>query len=247
MPLHENADLDKAGGLWQSQAVNQPAAADPPGAPRAWSAELALRVRRYMLLKTGGICVFIWVFFIIYFHVLQHPIRPVTIMPLTPLDDLISFQPLALIPYLSLWFYLGVGPGLLLKFRELIAYGLWAAGLCGVGLACFYLWPSAVPPLGFDVSGYPGFATLQGVDAAGNACPSLHVATAIFTAIRVAHTLRALQTPWCFQVINIGWFLAIAYSTLATKQHVVIDAFAGAVLGTLFAIASLSRCFKSSC
>jgi membrane-associated phospholipid phosphatase len=48
-------------------------------------------------------------------------------------------------------------------------------------------------------------------------------------------------------VINIGWFLAIAYSTLATKQHVVIDAFAGAVLGTLFAIASLSRCFKSSC
>ena len=80
---------------------------------------------------------------------------------------------------------------------------------------------------------------LQGVDASGNACPSLHVATAIFTAIRVAHLLRAFATPWSLQLLNLIWFAAIAYSTLATKQHVVLDAIAGAALGMVFAMASL--------
>jgi len=219
--------------------VKESSTPDPPGTLRAWPAELALRIRRHALLKTGGICGFIWLFFIAYFQVLRNPVYPVTIMPLTEIDRWIPFQSYALAPYLSLWFYLGIGPGLLLTCRELIHYGLWIGALCVVGLACFYLWPTAVPPLGFDVSGHPGFAMLQGVDASGNACPSLHVATAIFTAVRVAHLLRALATPWSLQVLNLVWFAAIAYSTLATKQHVVLDAVAGAALGMVFAMASL--------
>lgn len=222
-----------------AKRVKEPPTPDPPGTLRAWQGELALRVRRHTLLKTGGICAFIWLFFIAYFHVLRNPVHPVTIMPLTEIDRWIPFQPQALAPYLSLWFYLGIGPGLLLTYRELIRYGLWIGALCLVGLACFYLWPTAVPPLGFDVSGHPGFAMLQGVDASGNACPSLHVATAIFTAIRVAHLLRTLATPRTLQLLNLAWFAAIAYSTLATKQHVVLDALAGAALGTIFALASL--------
>ena len=174
-----------------------------------------------------------------YFYVLRHPVREVTIMPLTALDRWIPFQPPAMVPYLSLWLYLGIAPGLMLTFRELIAYGLWIAALCGAGLTCFYAWPTAVPPFGGEISGHPWFAILQGVDATGNACPSLHVATALFTAIWAEFLLCQLHLPWALRLLNAAWFAAIAYSTLATKQHVALDLLAGAVLGGGFALAAL--------
>eukprot|EP01036_Dinobryon_divergens_P001945 gene1945-2559_t len=160
-------------------------------------------------------------------------------MPLTPLDHLIPFQPYALGAYLSLWFYVGIAPGLQLTFRELVVYGLWIGGLCITGLGLFYFWPTQIPPLSIDVTGFPGFAMLQGVDAAGNACPSMHVAVAIFTAIRIEHVLRETRTPALWRLLNWAWFAAIAYSTLAVKQHVVLDVAAGALLGVAFALPSL--------
>jgi hypothetical protein len=216
-----------------------PAQPLPPGPTRAWAADLARRVRRHPVLKTLGICGFMWIFFIGYFQVLRHPVHPVTVMPMTAFDRLIPFQPQALAAYVSLWLYVGIAPGLLLTLREIIAYGLWIAALCLVGLACFHAWPTMVPALALDVSGHAGFAMLQGVDAAGNACPSLHVGTAMFTAIWVDHLLREVQTPAVLRVLNGVWFAAIAYSTLATKQHVVLDALAGALLGIAFALPSL--------
>ena len=38
---------------------------------------------------------------------------------------------------------------------------------------------------------------------------------------------------------NLAWLLAIAWSTVAIRQHVVLDAVAGAALGTLFAALSI--------
>jgi membrane-associated phospholipid phosphatase len=157
---------------------------------------------------------------------------------MTALDRLIPFQPQTLAAYVSLWLYVGVAPGLLLTLREIIAYGLWIAALCLVGLACFYAWPTMVPALALDVSGHAVFAMLQSVDAAGNACPSLHVGTAMFTAIWVHQLLCQVQAPRVLRVLNGVWFAAIAYSTLATKQHVVLDALAGALLGIAFALPS---------
>lgn len=211
-----------------------------PEAPApTWTADIWLRMRRHFLLKAVGTTVFTWLFFIGYFHLLRNPSFPITVMPLTPLDHLIPFQPYALGAYLSLWFYVGIAPGLQLTFRELVVYGLWIGGLCITGLGLFYLWPTQIPPLSIDVSGFPGFAMLQGVDAAGNACPSMHVAVAIFTAIRIEHVLRETRTPAPWRVLNWAWFAAIAYSTLAVKQHVVLDAAAGALLGVVFALPSL--------
>jgi membrane-associated phospholipid phosphatase len=40
-------------------------------------------------------------------------------------------------------------------------------------------------------------------------------------------------------VLNVAWFAAIAWSTLAVKQHVVLDVVAGALLGLAFALPSL--------
>lgn len=210
-----------------------------PLRPHGWTADIGQRIRRLFWLKAIGTTVFTWLFFIGYFHLLRHPVHPVVVMPLTPLDHWIPFQPYALGAYLSLWFYVGIAPGLQPNFRELFVYGLWVGALCLTGLGLFYLWPTQIPPLAIDVSGYPGFAMLQGVDAAGNACPSMHVAVAIFTAIRLDHVLREARTPAGFRLANWVWFAAIAYSTLAVKQHVVLDALAGAALGMAFALPSL--------
>jgi membrane-associated phospholipid phosphatase len=208
-------------------------------APRRWTAEIGLRMRRHFLLKLVGTTAWTWAFFIGYFYLLRHPAQPVFVMPLTALDQLIPFQPNALAAYLSLWLYVGVAPGLQLNFRELIAYGAWAAGLCATGLMLFYFWPTAVPPLAFDIADYPGFRVLQGVDAAGNACPSMHVAIALFTAIWVEHLLRGAGAPLALRVLNAAWFAAIAWSTVAVKQHVVLDVVAGALLGVAFALPSV--------
>ncbi|MDQ0586684.1 phosphatase PAP2 family protein [Variovorax paradoxus] len=207
--------------------------------PQTWTADIGARIRRLFWLKAIGTTVFTWLFFIGYFHMLRNPAYPVVVMPLTALDHLIPFQPYTLGAYLSLWVYVGVAPGLQPNFRELVVYGLWIGALCLTGLGLFYFWPTQIPPLAIDVSGYPGFAMLQGVDAAGNACPSMHVAVAIFTAIRLDHVLREARTPAFLRLANWLWFAAIAYSTLAIKQHVVLDALAGALLGMAFVLASL--------
>lgn len=204
-----------------------------------WQAELALRMRRHLLVKTIGITAWTWLFFIGYFHVLRHPAYPATVMPLTALDHLISFQPAALWAYLTLWLYVGFAPALQLTFRELVVYGIWTGALCVTGLSLFHFWPTTVAPRLMDVSGFAGFTLLQGVDAPGNACPSMHVAVAIFSAIRLEQLLRQMRVPVLMRWFNAAWFLAIAYSTMAIKQHVALDAAAGALLGTAFALASL--------
>lgn len=198
-------------------------------------------MRLHPVLKGLGITAFMWVFFAAYFHLLRHPARPVVVMPLTALDHAIPFSPAAFWAYVSLWLYVSIAPCLLASVRSLLAYGAWVGALCLAGLAVFYLWPNAVPPprLPPDLARQGGFAVLQGVDAAGNAFPSLHVATAIFTALWLQRLLREVAAPRWLRVLNWLWLVLIVLSTLAIKQHVVLDVLAGIALALLFAWPSL--------
>jgi membrane-associated phospholipid phosphatase len=198
-------------------------------------------MRHRLVLKTLGISLFMWAFFVAYFHLLRHPAYPVVQMPLTALDHAIPFQPGALAAYVSLWVYVGAPPGLMRSLRELVAFGCWAFAMCLVGLAVFYFFPTAVPSqvVGVDLAEHPAFSLLQGVDAAGNACPSMHVAAAMFSVIWWTRLLRDLDAPRVLHALNLLWFALIVHSTLAIKQHVAWDVLAGAVLGAVFAWASL--------
>ena len=193
------------------------------------------------MLKTVGITGFMWVFFLAYFHLLRHPVRPVFEMPLLALDHWVSFQPLSLPAYVSLWVYVGLPAGLMQNLRQLVVYGFWIGLLCVLGLACFYLVPTAIPPaqVPADIALQSGFALLQGVDAAGNACPSLHVATAVFSAIWLHRLMNTVAAPGWMQVLNVVWAALIVWSTMATKQHVALDVLAGSVLAVLVALPSL--------
>jgi len=211
---------------------------DHPPAPLPWTHDLRQRARERFWLKFIGTVVWVWVFFIGYFHLLRNPVHPVTVMPLTAVDRWMPFQPGWLAAYLSLWVYVGIAPGLQRGFASLLAYGFWSGALCATGLGIFWLWPTQIPPM--DVpAGAPGFALLQGIDAAGNACPSMHVAISMFTAIWLESIFRRAGAPAALRVLNLAWFAAIAWSTMAVRQHVLWDVLAGAALGVVFAWASL--------
>lgn len=202
--------------------------------------ELVARSRARFWLKLVGISAFMWLFFMGYFHVLRNPTGPVAVMPLSTVDHWVGFQPWALWPYLSLWIYVSLPPGLLRDTRELLHYGAWVGALLVAGLACFWWWPTAVPHLP-TVTDYPGFALLRGVDAAGNACPSLHVAAAVFSALWLHRLLGQMHAPPWIRGLNGLWVLAIVWSTLAVKQHVWWDVVGGLALALLVATASLPR------
>jgi membrane-associated phospholipid phosphatase len=196
-------------------------------------------IRTHFWLKSLGTMGFTLIFFSAYLHLLKNPASQVVVMPLTVIDRWIGFEPMALPIYLSLWVYVSLPPLFMLTRRELVTYGLWIGSLCLVALGIFYLWPSAVPPANIDWAQYPGMAFLKGVDAAGNACPSLHVATAVFSAFWLHWLLPSVSLGRNSRLLSALWCAAIAYSTLATKQHVAVDVIAGAALG--IAVAWLSR------
>jgi membrane-associated phospholipid phosphatase len=206
-----------------------------------WHAQAAAVARTDVWLKAVGTTVFISTFFVGYFYVLRHPGYPSTVMPALWLDRAIGFHPLALPLYLSLWLYVSLLPVFIATRTELYRYALWMALMCALGLSIFYFWPTAAPAPDIDWTQYPDMTFLKNVDASGNACPSLHVATAFFTAFWFRHLLRRFGGPGWMLALNGAWCAAIVYSTVAIRQHVVVDAAAGLLLGGVAAWLSLRR------
>lgn len=189
-------------------------------------------------LKGVGTTVIMTGFFTAYFYLLNHPAGPVTTMPLTPVDRWIGFQPWALPLYLSLWVYVCLPAMLMDSRRELLRFGAGIVAVCLVGLAIFHAWPTRVPPMTAYYAGHPDFALLRGIDAAGNACPSLHVASAVFAAAWFERVFRRLGVDRRANWLSWLWCALIVYSTMAVKQHVLIDVLCGAPLGLAGALAA---------
>ncbi|NSL54178.1 phosphatase PAP2 family protein [Uliginosibacterium aquaticum] len=204
-----------------------------------WGQRFWQTLRRCFWFKSLGTMGFTFVFFLAYIYLLKNPADVTFIMPRIWLDSWISFHPLALIPYLSLWAYVSLPPIFMLRHVDIVAYGVRIGLLCIVGLVSFYLWPTAVPPADIDWARYPGMAFLKGVDAAGNACPSLHVATAVFSAIWLDRLLRDFGSPAWLRWASALWCVAIVWSTVATRQHVALDALAGIALAGVAAWLSM--------
>lgn len=189
--------------------------------------------------KALGTSAFMTLFFTGYIHLLKNPYGAVTEMPLTPVDAWIPLQPWTVWLYVTLWVYVSLPPSLMTSREDIVRYGARIGALCLLGLGSFLIWPTAVPPTHIDWAQYPGMGLLKGVDAAGNACPSLHVATAVFSGVWLHWMLPWTGGGWVWRLVNVAWCLAIAYSTISTRQHVFVDVCAGAGLG--LAIAWLTR------
>lgn len=216
-------------------------AVNPTVPQGTWLSRIVAVMPRHLLLKSLGTMLFIALFFSAYFHLLKDPAYPSTVMPITVLDRLIGFQPLALPIYISLWVYVSLPPALLATRRELYRYGVAMAATCLAALFVFYFWPTVVPAANIDWARYPDVKLLKSMDASGNALPSLHVATSIFSGMWLQYLLRRFGAPWWMLVGNWAWCIAIVYSTMATRQHVAVDVLAGLALGVPFAALSLRR------
>jgi len=196
-----------------------------------WHRSLLPRAAALWQFKTLSACVIAFSFFAAYFALLNHPQFEVTPMPSTALDDLVAFVPSSLLIYLTLWIYISLPPGLLDSHAELLRYYAGIAGLAICGLVIFLVWPTSSPRPDIDWTQYPVFGPLLAVDRSGNACPSLHAAFAVFTAIWFDRFLRHPGDRGLSRSLNWLWCIGILYSTLATKQHVAVDLFAGVLFG----------------
>ena len=206
-----------------------------------WYRQAALAIPKHLILKSVVTTVFISLFFAAYFYLLKYPAYPPTVMPVTALDRFISFEPLALPLYVSLWVYVSILPALFEDRRELLHYGWSMTLMCVLGLSIFYFWPSAVPVPDIDWTRHPELGFLKNMDASGNACPSLHVATALFSGAWFHHLLRRFGAPLWALLFNWIWCAEIVYSTVAIRQHVAVDVAAGLLLGGVAAWLSLRR------
>lgn len=206
----------------------------------AWWRVLAERMRTLLLLKATGTALFMTAFFWAYFYLLENPLYPVKVMPLTPVDRWLAFLPAALPLYLSLWLYVSLPTALLPTLPDLLRHAAYMGGVCLSGIAVFLFYPTAVPGADTAWAG-EGIGLLRGIDAAGNACPSLHVATAVYAALWLAAILREAGAPSWLRRVNWLWCAGIVYSTMAIRQHVFLDVAAGIALGGLFGLLSLRQ------
>lgn len=211
---------------------------DRSGRPN-WYTLAARALRQHMLLKALGTPLFIALFFGAYFYLLKYPVYQTTIMPTIWLDHVIEFAPNALSLYLSLWVYVSLPPALIATRPVLYRYALAMTAACMIGLLSFYFWPTAIPSPDIDWTLYPDVHFLKNIDAAGNAFPSLHAATAMFSGVWLHVLLRSFGGPRWILALNALWGVGIIYSTIATRQHVAVDVLGGVILGGVAALISL--------
>jgi membrane-associated phospholipid phosphatase len=170
------------------------------------------------------------VFFVLYFWVMHSKAGQAVTVPMTAVDGWIAISQYALLPYASLWLYVSLAPAFASDVASLRHYVAGALAIALLGLATYWLFPTATPAFAVDWSHYPALGMLKASDRGGNAFPSLHVAFAAYTAIVIERELRSLAAPPWARGINWLWCAAIVYSTLATRQHVVIDVIGGLLL-----------------
>jgi membrane-associated phospholipid phosphatase len=208
-----------------------------------WLTEVRHRVRTLTWLKALGNTVFLVVFFHLYLGIQQQPAYEVTQIPATAVDHWIGFQPWAVGVYLSLWVYTALPVALQPDFRQLARYGRVACVLCAVGLLTFHFFPTSVSAaVGARPEGQGSlFTVLYAVDTNGNACPSLHVAAAVLSWLWLHRLLDEIGAPRWSNAANHLWCAGIVFSTMAIKQHLLIDVLAGVLLGALVGCWSLWR------
>jgi len=211
----------------------------PSRAP-AWPAALWRRCITLLPLKLVGNTVATLGFFPLYFWIMKNA-GQARVLPLTAVDHLIAFQPALLPVYLSLWGYIAL-PVLLAKDRrELWSFSLGCAAMTALALAVFWFVPTAIPNFAVETTPGTSLQFLKMVDSAGNAFPSLHVSFSVFACVALARQLRAAGAPAWLRIVNVAWAAGIVYSTMAVRQHVLIDVMGGFALGVALGVATRER------
>jgi len=170
-------------------------------------------------------------FAVIYLLPQHYPLVAATAMQPLWVDGLIPFMPGAVYLYESLYLIMPVAPWLMRTKRELYQYSK-ALVVMNLGGVCFFVFYPTLCPRPADVSETNAlYACLVALDKPLNAFPSLHVAYALFHSACCHGQFSSLAAGAFLRGFFWLWALGITAATLLTKQHVFVDAVAGAVLG----------------
>jgi len=160
-----------------------------------------------------------------YFGLQRVDTFPLLRVPETALDRAIAFQPEWIWVYLSIALLVPLAPALAPDTAALRRY---AVGLTGLCLPCFVLfWLLPVEgPRPAVVPDHAVYGWTVSVDASTNSLPSLHAGLAVFSLLFIGrmlarHPEARVRLAW--QGVGWLWGAAILYSTLATKQHWLVD------------------------
>ncbi len=173
---------------------------------------------RLKLALTFGLTAF---FCVPYFALQRLPVEART-LPLTAVDVAVPFQPAWTAVYQSLYLLMPAAAFGADSADALRRYARGFVALCLVCFAVFAAFPVELPRPTQEASGL--YALLVRYDSPRNCFPSLHVALAAYSAL-FAHVVwrgRGATTA-ALGVAALAWTAAIAYSTLATKQHYAVD------------------------
>jgi len=195
---------------------------------------LFARVHAQLRLKLTLLVILTLLFCVPYFLIGYFPIRPPQPLPLTALDRAIPFDVRWCPVYQSLYLLIPLAPFLITSRRALVRYVSAFTLITATGLAICFLFPTLCPrPTDFPSAGL--YALVIAYDPPTNAFPSMHIALALQSLLLGIHMLRTETSRWLWPLSILGtlWLLAIAYSTLATKQHYAVDLLAGAFLAGL--------------
>lgn len=181
-------------------------------------AEWRLKALLFLALST--------IFWPCYLFLSRHAFLPLREVPVTGLDEIVTFQPeFWAWVYLSQFLATGTLP-LLLTTREAIRRYANSLLLMGVTSFAVFLFIPTQGPRPADIGGSVAMRFIAHADGELNALPSLHAAFVVGMACLARRMFGPKVLP-----LAVLWGSAILYSTLATKQHYALDLLAGGALG----------------
>ncbi len=148
-----------------------------------------------------------------------------------PIDHWITLQPA------WIWFYISYYPLLIAAYFattglrvQRVYFGAMSLSAI-VGFIVFLFFPTMILrelyPWHGDVSwSSMMLAHIRGADVPVNCLPSMHVCMSFIAVSVISFVVRRVG-----RILIWMWFLAICYSTMATKQHYFVDFIAGFALG----------------
>ena len=150
------------------------------------------------------------------------------------LDRFIPFNQYMVIPY-AIWFFWF--PGWLIYFlqrsrEDFVKLAVVMFSGMTIALLVYLIWPNGVdlrePIEGTDVCSR-ALRWIRSVDSPFGVCPSIHISTITAIALVMKDSKLPDFSPtvrgYCIVIA-----LLIAYATMATKQHSIVDVFFGALL-----------------
>lgn len=166
--------------------------------------------------------------FLIYF-VLNRSLTP-RFMPGTIIDDLVPYTPVFGIFYSSYFIFIGLWVGYAFLNFSQTRYCEFAIALIGIQIvayAIYIVFPAKIlrPVVGEGIFEHL-VEWIYFIDNPTNLTPSLHVANSVLLAMFM-HRVKTLR------ILVWIWATLIVISTLAIKQHYVVDVVTGVLLSTL--------------